>query len=147
MKKSVGILLTALIAGLLGLFAPQALHSQGYLSPRQKASLIPVEQAQSRHLNKVWVYGKGTVVKMLRDDTHGRRHQRFLLKLKNGRTVLVVHNIDLAPRLNRLKRGDRVEFVGEYIYNDKGGLIHWTHHDPRGRKKGGWLKHMGRIYK
>lgn len=91
-------------------------------------------------------HGTGTVIKLLPDDLEPPCHQRFLLKLPGGDTLLVVHNIDLAPRLNAIHTGDKVEFCGEYIDNDKGGLVHWTHHDPRGRHKAGWLKHNGKIY-
>ena len=100
---------------------------------------------ESRSSN-VQVSGEGVVIRLLPDDKDGRRHQRFILEMPSGQTLLVAHNIDLAPRLNALKVGDRVEFNGEYEWNPKGGVIHWTHHDPQGRHAPGWLKHNGRKY-
>ena len=96
--------------------------------------------------SKVQVEGEGAVIKVLADDVEGDRHQRFLLRLRAGQTLLVAHNIDLAPRIEGLRKGDRVEFSGEYAWNEKGGVVHWTHRDPRGRHVGGWLKHAGRTY-
>ena len=92
------------------------------------------------------VEGVGTVTRVLRDDNDGSRHQRFLLETASGLTLLVAHNIDLAPRIPELERGDRVRFFGEYEWNDKGGVIHWTHHDPAGRHVGGWLEHADTKY-
>lgn len=92
------------------------------------------------------VEGKGTVVKILKDDNNGSRHQRFILRLDSGRTVLVAHNIDLAPRIEVINEDDTIIFKGEFVNNDKGGVIHWTHHDPQGRHEDGWLKRNGMIY-
>ncbi len=93
----------------------------------------------------VWVESRGTVVRELRDDLEGSRHQRFIVRVEPSLTVLVSHNIDLAPRVP-LRVGDTVAFRGEYEWNDRGGVVHWTHHDPRGRRRGGYLEHRGQRY-
>jgi molybdopterin converting factor small subunit len=105
-----------------------------------------ISSAYSTQTSDLQVSSRGTVVKLLSDDNTGSRHQRFILKLSNNQTVLVAHNIDLAPKITALRRGDTVEFNGEYEWNSKGGVIHWTHHDPAGRHQDGWLKHSGAIY-
>lgn len=94
----------------------------------------------------VAVSGRGTVLRLLGDDTDGDRHQRFLVELGSGQTLLLVHNIDIAPRVEPLAIGDAVEFFGEYVWNDQGGLIHWTHHDPDGSHADGYIKVNGTTF-
>ena len=102
--------------------------------------------AQKRFLSGEQVRGSGTVIRTLSDDNKGSRHQRFIIKLASGQTLLIAHNIDLAQRVSFLSVGDNIEFYGIYESNSKGGVIHWTHHDPRNRHEAGWLKHNGRTY-
>jgi hypothetical protein len=96
--------------------------------------------------SNVQVQGGGEVTRVLPDDNDGSRHQRFVVRLATGQTLLVAHNIDLARRISSLRVGDYVEFNGEYEWNAKGGVIHWTHHDPQGNHEAGWVKHNGRTY-
>lgn len=90
--------------------------------------------------------GEGVVVRILPDDKDGSRHQRFVLRLASGQTILVAHNIDLAPRVAGLETGDRVRFNGVYEWNEKGGVVHWTHHDPDGSHEAGWIEHAGKTF-
>ncbi|GAA6205700.1 DUF3465 domain-containing protein [Thalassotalea sp. SU-HH00458] len=115
----------------------------------QSISLVQaasIKSAYENHQSDVQVKGSGIVVRILNDDNKGSRHQKFILKLSSGQTVLITHNIDLAPRINSISKGDQVQFYGEYEWNKKGGVVHWTHHDPKGRHVGGWLKHNGSTY-
>ncbi len=105
-----------------------------------------IENANQNQLSDIQVSGSGVVIRTLRDDNTGSRHQRFILQLSSGQTLLISHNIDLAPKIDILQKGDVVEFYGEYEWNSKGGVVHWTHHDPSGHHVGGWLKHNGRMY-
>jgi hypothetical protein len=88
----------------------------------------------------------GQVERLLADDNDGSPHQRFIIRGESGVTLLIAHNLDLAPRLGGLAVGDAVEVYGEYEWNDRGGLIHWTHKDPRGNHAAGYIEWRGRYY-
>lgn len=106
-----------------------------------QALLKAVRQRQS----DVWLVAEGKVKYVLKDDNEGSRHQRFILSINPGLTVLVAHNIDLAKRVP-LRKGDSIRLRGEYEWTDKGGVLHWTHHDPGGRREGGWIEHKNQRY-
>ena len=114
--------------------------------PQSRADTFAVERAFEQRQRDVQVEGEGVVIRLLTDDKQGSRHQRFIIRLGSGQTVLIQHNIDLAPRIAELSEGDKLGFFGEYVWNEQGGLVHWTHHDPAGRHAAGWLKHKGRTY-
>ena len=104
-----------------------------------------LERAIEARASGVMMTVEARVKKTLPDDLDGSRHQRFLLDVGGGRTVLVAHNIDLAERVP-LDRDDVVRIRGQFEWNDRGGVLHWTHHDPRGRHPGGWIEHAGRRF-
>lgn len=94
-----------------------------------------------------WIEVMGTVSRLLSDDIEGSRHQRFIISVKaTEQTLLIAHNIDLAERVP-VGMGDRIEIRGMYEWNELGGLVHWTHHDPMGVEDGGYLKHRRKTYR
>ncbi|MBL8997372.1 MAG: DUF3465 domain-containing protein [Gemmatimonadetes bacterium] len=110
--------------------------------PAAESSIVTAERSRAQELS---VEAAGVVTRLLEDDTEGSRHQRFIIRVTPELTVLVVHNIDLAPRVP-VQEGDSVSLRGDYVWNDRGGLVHWTHHDPAGRHIPGWIEHRGRRY-
>lgn len=102
-------------------------------------------EAFRSHRSHVDVETGGRVVRVLPDDRAGARHERFIARVEGGPSVLVAHNLDLAPRVP-VAIGDSVELRGEYEWNERGGVIHWTHRDPGGRHAAGWIRHDGRLY-
>lgn len=111
----------------------------------QNNSTVTVEELFAKRLSGVMVKFDGMVIKKLSDDNDGSRHQRFIVRLDNRQTVLIAHNIDLAPRVP-LDLNKKVSIYGQYEWNEKGGVVHWTHHDPEGLHDEGWIKYQGKIY-
>jgi hypothetical protein len=105
-----------------------------------------IANAFSNHRSNIQVSGQGVVIRLLPDDNSGSRHQKFIIKLASDQTLLITHNIDLAPKISSLREGDSVQFYGEYEWNEKGGILHWTHRDPSGSHVDGWLEHQGQRY-
>jgi hypothetical protein len=124
----------------------QTNESPGQIGEPVAGSDLVLAQAFENGQSNLQLEGRGKVMRVLPDDNSGSRHQRFILQLDSGQTVLVAHNIDLADRVSSLQEGDLVEFYGEYEWNPEGGVIHWTHQDPRGGHKAGWLRHQGIAY-
>ena len=145
MKKLLFFLLAGAIVYGLGLVQEQGISIPGFNASSPGTS-DAIEIAYNNRQSDVQVQGQGVVSRVLPDDRDGSRHQRFILELDSGQALLIAHNIDLAPRISGLNKGDTVAFYGEYEWNSKGGVIHWTHNDPNGRHVDGWLKHRGRTY-
>lgn len=132
-------------AGNTGVSEPQSVTQLQSASQSQDDNAVLIKAFQNKKSN-VFVQGSGVVKKLLPDDNKGSRHQKFLVTISPEQTLLFAHNIDLAPVVP-LAVGDAVQFRGEYVYNPKGGVMHWTHRDPRGEIEGGWIKHQNQEYK
>lgn len=128
---------------------PDANNSQlpeaGSAETVAEVSNAEIEQAFKAKRSDVQVSGHGVVIKLLKDDNKGSRHQKFLVKINAQQTLLFAHNIDLAQRVP-VQTGDEISFYGEYVYNPKGGVMHWTHHAPQGDHVAGWIMHNGKKY-
>ena len=134
----------------------QGFHSKENLHARRSCPLNEEQfnnQSSTQFIQKnlenvdarYWITIKAIVSKMLKPDLKGSRHQRFIVRLPNRITLLVAHNISLAPEVP-IGIGDTVLIHGEYIWNDKGGLLHWTHRDTRKNISKGWIQHKGQCY-
>lgn len=133
--------------GLLVLVVIAIAGYQRFDGGRDPASVAPSSEVRHRvATDGTQVRGSGIVTRLLPDDEEGSRHQRFILRLPSGQTLLVAHNIELAPRVTDLEVGDTVGYYGEYQSNPKGGVVHWTHRDPSGHHVAGWLTHAGRTF-
>ncbi len=135
------LLAVILVAALVRHYLP----ADPVVENKSAGGALTVEKAAADRISGIMIDATGKVSRALSDDNEGSRHQRFIVELPSGHTVLVSHNIDLAPRIP-LKTGDRVVIYGQYEWNDRGGVLHWTHHDPAGRHEEGWIEHKGQRY-
>jgi len=147
MKRYLPVLIIAALVWGYGLFRDNIAPVDVPTGARTLDVEAALRDAYANRRSDLQLEGAGRVTRILRDDTDGSRHQRFIVEVGSGQTVLISHNIDLAPRVEGLQVGDEVTFFGEYEWNPQGGVVHWTHHDPAGRHAGGWIRHGGRTYR
>ena len=142
-KKNRKVIITALLAIIPLFFGSKYFNSIDVSSDPQVTSTIEVlyENRQSG----VMVEFDGLIAKKLSDDNEGSRHQRFIVELNNRHTVLIAHNIDVAPRVP-IEVNQAVTIYGQYEWNERGGVVHWTHADPHGSHEGGWINFQGKKY-
>jgi hypothetical protein len=136
------------LIAVLGLLAWQYYHQSG--NGPDAVTVTPagddvVQSAYAARRSGVWMETGGRVTRVLPDDNEGSRHQRFILDVGDGHTVMVSHNIDLAERIP-VSIGATLSLRGRYEWNERGGVIHWTHHDPQGQEQGGWISRSGTLY-
>jgi Protein of unknown function (DUF3465) len=122
-------------------FAPFGFPVQTNTAPSDQEALT----AQADHAIKREITVEARVKKLLATDTEGLPHQKFLIELSNGTTILIAHDLKMAPAVP-IQAGDVLKIHGEYIWNARGGLIHWTHHSDTPRHESGWIDFNGARY-
>ncbi|HTU80705.1 MAG TPA: DUF3465 domain-containing protein [Candidatus Acidoferrales bacterium] len=74
-------------------------------------------------------------------------HEGFLMRLASGCDLIVRVEANTGfTNAFPLSGGESVTVKGEYEFYPRGGVIHWTHRDPRGRHAGGYVEAGGKFY-
>lgn len=105
-----------------------------------------IVQAQAAQAQKVELTVTAPVLKLLREENYREPHQRFLLSLSNGTTVLVANDLKYGTYVPNLRPGALLRLHGEYIWNEKGGVLHWTHLSDEPRHESGYIDYNGWRY-
>ena len=149
-KKIIGAFIVALLLSVLLLSEQYT----GIIDDKTTTSIANNESNNYRKLNQLIatkqsgkiITIKAVVIKILDDDLNGDKHQKLILKLFNSNvTLLLAHNIDMAPRVP-VKKGAIITVHGQYEWNEKGGLIHWTHRDIKNKHPDGWVEYKDKRY-
>jgi hypothetical protein len=140
MRPPAVLLVLALLSAGCGALAPSCAVAPA-------ADNAAIARAFAEHRSEIQVTAQGTVDRLLSDEMSVvGQHQRFILRLMGARqTLLITNNISIGRRVP-VALGDDLVVHGEYIWNDEGGLIHFTHHDPDRSHEGGWIQHRGVRY-
>lgn len=130
----------------IGIFVALFFSTLPVYSGASSASDRKLARAFSQGHTEFFIRVKATIRASLPTDYDGIRHQKFLVELSTGQTLLIAHNIDLASPVRRLRVGEKILIYGEYIWNAEGGLLHRTHDDPDFLLPHGWIRYQGRKY-
>lgn len=104
-----------------------------------------VRAVQDRRYVSFVTASQVTVTKVMEDDTLGKPHQRWYVRLSSGDEVFCVYNLDMGKRVP-LKVGDVISMGGEFKWTSRGALLHWLHHDPRQNRPDGFVEVGGQRY-
>ncbi len=103
--RAKAVIIETAVAVLAVIFVSCASHHPATEQSATPHDDSPIGRAFASGTSDVQVEGEGTVIRVLPDDVDGSRHQRFIVQLASGQTLLVTHNIDVAPRIAGLKVG------------------------------------------
>ena len=134
----------ALITGIATiLFAFWAWQSQpGY---KIEPGYGVVERAYLNKQSGLMVDVSGQVVRILLDDKYDVQNQKFVMRMQNGQSLLVIHNINFGDPIP-ITINQEVKVRGEYSWTERGGLINWTGRDYSIERRHGWIEHQGHKY-
>jgi hypothetical protein len=119
--------------------------SLGGANPDNAGALDAIARGQSG----AEVTVEGAVVRVLATHSGAQGvHEQFIVAVRANNAeqdVLVADNISIG-RAAPVHTGDDVTVRGELAIDPSGPVIHWTHHDPRGRHQSGFVRLGGVLY-
>ena len=110
--RAKAVIIKTVLAVLAVIFVSCASHDPATEPSATPHDDSPIGRAFASGYNRRTSRRRGYGVRVLPDDADGSRHQRFIVQLASGQTLLITHNIDVAPRIAGLKVGDSVGFNG-----------------------------------
>lgn len=139
-RLALALLATAALAA-----CAQHASQSGASSTNGDAAVCDAYSSQRSHVEVV-ASGRVTRVLGVRGGPSGD-HEGYLLRLDGGcaLTLKVETNVTLTGPVP-LTTGEAVVVKGEYEYNALGGVVHWTHRDPRGNHEAGYVRAGGLTY-
>lgn len=112
---------------------------------RIEPGIKTVQDAYRYHQTDVMAEVTGTVARILVDDRDDTRNQKFIMRLANGQSLLVLHDQVSSDRVP-VKIDDTVLVRGEYQWTETGGTLRFTQRDYSPRRMHGWIDHQGQRY-
>ena len=98
-----------------------------------------VAKAYANHWSGVMAEVQGEVVRLLLDNRDGAT-QAFVIRLRNGQDLLILHDLGQADRVP-VATGDLVTVRGEYDWSETGGTMRRTFRDHSLGRRHGWIEH------
>lgn len=143
-RKTKTRLLAALIAGtsilLIAWWAWQSVP--GY---NIESGYGVIEKAYVNQQSEVMVEVSGQITRLLTDNKEDLQNQKFVIRLPNGQSLLVFHNIIDAEQVP-ISIHDEVTVRGEYFWTEPGGMVLGTRRDNSAERRHGWIMHQGKKY-
>ncbi len=87
----------------------------------------------------------GTVARILSANQDDPTYQRFVIRLDNEQSVLIVHNQEAGGSIP-VAVDARVTVRGEYEWSETGGLLKNTHRDLSPKRRHGFVEYDGKRY-
>lgn len=125
---------------------PKSMSQTAVIEEKPISSLTPFEKGLDCKCDQNFVVTPSLkVIKKLKDDNKGVRHQKWLLQNSNGQIILFVHNLELCKPLD-IEKNDSVQLAGEFKWTEKGALVHWAHFDPKKKRPDGYVEFKGQKH-
>lgn len=128
-------------SAILGALTLAGCASGSAMNAEQALSACANDRSPAHHV-EVYI-PRATVTRVLGERySSSGEHEGFLIAV-NDRVFKVEDNAGITGPIP-LRRGDAVSLLGQFECDDN--VIHWTHHDPRGRHITGYIEVNGQRY-